>query len=150
MSRAILKDSTESTLAGLEYIQVGANKRSLEELCKSRDQALFRAREDYDKRKSNLNLVVSTLLTFWSLFIDLKAYQRQKEETKRLLSISTEKIGSIDDELRIEFQNMERDIDKATLEALEQDQEDCRAKLELIVITDPNVVMRYEERERKV
>jgi len=77
-------------------------------------------------------------------------FDQQKIDTTRLLRTSEAKMTNIDAELQEEFKGREKSIFEDTLESLEQERENFRASLELIVITDPTVITRYEERERRV
>lgn len=79
-------------------------------------------------------------------------YSEKKRDTKRLLDKSKAKLHEIDDELRTTFEELERrgTIHTQTVEEFKEEQENYRARLELLTITNPGVVEQFHARQEEV
>jgi len=100
----VVKEQQEATRVGLKFYQISANKTALQRLCETRDEEYRIAREEYEQGR-----IISLPLMFLTHIILVEAkFGRAKQETKRKLDISRNKLQDIDDELRQTFQEKEK------------------------------------------
>ncbi len=145
-----MDNMTQSTRAGLQYLQTGANKRALEELCNNRDDAYTRARAAYEKSEEDkFHDTYSYLNRTLPVNTD---YTLKKQATKKLLDISKAKLNEIDAELRHTFEELEREgkIHNTSVEKIKEEQENYRARLDLLTVTNPGVIEQFNAREEEV
>ncbi|EJD01702.1 P-loop containing nucleoside triphosphate hydrolase protein [Fomitiporia mediterranea MF3/22] len=132
LTMSSLEDSHTAALAGLRFLQIGANIDALEQLIKTHDTQYEKAMQDYNT-------------------ID-QEYNEMKAITKAKLMASKKKLEEIDDELRQTF--MEKDesgeVQRMSVEDIEQDLANLRAQLELNLATNAGVIETYERRQREI
>ncbi|KAF9458464.1 P-loop containing nucleoside triphosphate hydrolase protein [Collybia nuda] len=153
LARSIIPEQKETTKTGLKFVQVGANKAALQELCNRKD-------DKYQTALATFNEVDAQ-------------FQTIKTESKAALDESRRVIGEISDNLREEYNEIETKrtlydkelaaaeqegrtppsadgVDTRSLEELQADLDTQRANLELNLNTNPGVVEQYEKRKRDI
>jgi hypothetical protein len=57
LARAIIMEQTENTRIGLQFVQVGANKAALKDLCQKKDEKYESALSEFNKGRSKVFVV---------------------------------------------------------------------------------------------
>ncbi|KAF8967457.1 P-loop containing nucleoside triphosphate hydrolase protein [Flammula alnicola] len=150
---AIISEQQECTRVGLKYLQVGANKIALKELCDRKDEKYQTALVEYNQ--------------ITELFAQIKA------ETKEVLDRSRAAVEGAEPEVVEDYKVIENvrmeweaavkkaeenglpapddsDVDTRTVEELQAELETQRANLEMNLNTNPGVVEQYEKRKRDI
>lgn len=167
----MISEQKEATKNGLKFVQVGANKTALQELCNRKDE----------KYQTALTEFTEGSFTFCSRLGDTQSpiaavdaqFQTIKAESKASLDESRRVISEISEDLREEYNEIESKrtlydkelaaaeqegrtppsadgVDVRSLEELQTDLDTQRANLELNLNTNPGVVEQYEKRKRDV
>ncbi|KAJ7479292.1 hypothetical protein FB451DRAFT_1086724 [Mycena latifolia] len=154
LSHDVINEQIRATQLGLQYLQVGAKKTALKELCERKDAKYQTALAEFNK-------------------IDTE-FEKLKETTKTLLAESKELLSELSDEMRDEYQQTEsarlayekavaqaekdgapqpapgEDVDLRSMEELRTELEKQEANLEMNMNTNPGVVEQYEKRKRDI
>ncbi|CDO77206.1 hypothetical protein BN946_scf184747.g19 [Trametes cinnabarina] len=132
LMRSAIKEQEKATRAGLEYIQVCANKAALEALCK----------EQMDEIKE----VEAATLRIHA------EYKALKEDSKRRLEISRAKFNEVSDEAKEEFNKLEErgEIEAKSADEWEAELQQSREELELNTNTNGNVIDQYNKRKAEI
>ncbi|KAF7351896.1 Structural maintenance of chromosomes protein 5 [Mycena venus] len=154
LSRDVITEQQKATTLGLQYLQIGAKKAALKELCDKKDAKYQTALAEFNK-------------------IDA-AFLKSKAETKELMQRSQEMLAELPEELREEYQEQEQartaydkavqeaekngedppvpadNVDMRTMEELQAELEKQEANLEMNTNTNPGVVEQYEKRKRDI
>ncbi|KAJ7764112.1 P-loop containing nucleoside triphosphate hydrolase protein, partial [Mycena maculata] len=154
LARDVIDEQVQATTLGLQYLQIGAKKAALKELCDRKDAKYQAALAEFNK-------------------IDAE-FEKTKESTRTLLAESKELLSALPDELREEYQAAEaarlahekavqaaekageeapepgEDVDLRSMEELETELEKQEANLEMNMNTNPGVVEQYEKRKRDI
>ncbi|KAI0058575.1 P-loop containing nucleoside triphosphate hydrolase protein [Artomyces pyxidatus] len=130
--RSAIKEQVVATKLGLQYLQVGSNKAALDVLIQERDYECNEALAAFNDAH--------------------KVYNRLKAESKEKLELSKEKLDSVDDDVRDEFQKMEENgtAHQRDSEQLRDELETLQQKLELVLATNPGVIEQYERRKNEI
>ena len=108
-----IKEQEKAAKAGLEYLQVQANKDALEAECKGQSDEIAVAQAHFVESMCIImsrvpsGVVVSWCLTQSSLDAVHQRFAEVKEDSREKLRISREKLEECDDEIRGQFQQME-------------------------------------------
>ncbi|KAG5351347.1 hypothetical protein C0989_006899 [Termitomyces sp. Mn162] len=153
LARSIIEEQTEATRAGIRYLQIGANKAALQELCNKKDEKYNTALAEFDKVDEEFRAV--------------------KGRSKAALEESREVVQNVEEDLREQYNEIEakrtqydRDltaaeangttppsadgVDVRTVDELQAELNRQQAKLELNLNTNPGVVEQYEKRKRDI
>ncbi|KAF7364507.1 Structural maintenance of chromosomes protein 5 [Mycena venus] len=152
LSRDVIAEQQKATALGLQYLQIGAKKAVLKELCDKKDAKYRIALAEFDT-------------------ID-KAFLKAKAETKELVQRSQEMIAELPEELREEYQEQEQmriayaqalqeaekngedppvPVDLRTMAELQVELEKQEANLEMNTNTNSRVLEeQYEKRKRDI
>ncbi|TBU28690.1 hypothetical protein BD311DRAFT_313253 [Dichomitus squalens] len=127
-----IKEQEKATLAGLEYLQVQANKEALEATCKEQKEAIEVAQAN---------------------FVEIsQKWKKIKEDSREKLRISKEKLDACDDEIRQKFQQMEEagEIAAKSREEWEAELAQGQEELNMNMATNANVVEQYNKRKAEI
>ncbi|KAH0588207.1 hypothetical protein H2248_006920 [Termitomyces sp. 'cryptogamus'] len=153
LARSIIEEQTEATRAGIRYLQIGANKAALQELCNKKDEKYNTALAEFDKVDEEFRAI--------------------KGRSKAALEESREVVQNVEEDLREQYNEIEakrtqydRDltaaeangttppsadgVDVRTVDELQAELNRQQAKLELNLNTNPGVVEQYEKRKRDI
>ncbi|KAF8076878.1 hypothetical protein FPV67DRAFT_1605252 [Lyophyllum atratum] len=153
LARSVIAEQTEATRVGIRFLQVGANRAALQELCNKKDEKHQTALAEFNK-------------------VD-EEFQAVKVASKAALDASRDVMNAIEPELRERYNaieaaraNYERElaaaeqngttppsaegVDLRSLEELQAELERQRANLDLNLNTNPGVVEQYEKRKRDI
>ncbi|KAJ7095537.1 hypothetical protein C8R44DRAFT_813419 [Mycena epipterygia] len=154
LAREVINEQIHVTQLGLRYLQIGAKKAALKELCDRKDAKYQTALLEFNK-------------------IDAE-FEKLKEETRTLLAASKQLLTDLPDDLREEYQEMETarleyekavaqaekdnapvpepddKVDLRSMEELESELEKQEANLEMNMNTNPGVVEQYEKRKADI
>ncbi|RDX55311.1 hypothetical protein OH76DRAFT_731207 [Lentinus brumalis] len=132
LMRAAIKEQEGAARAGLEYLQVSANKVALESMCKEQADAIAKAHD------------VAAEITV--------RFDQAKKISKQKLAISKEKLAEADDDLRDEFTQMEQagELATQTPDEWRADLDQRREELEMNMATNANVVEVYNKRKAEI
>ncbi|KAG5644817.1 hypothetical protein DXG03_007639 [Asterophora parasitica] len=153
LARSIIVEQTEATRSGIRYLQTGANRAALQELCNKKDEKYQTALAEFDK-------------------VDAE-FQAVKAEAKTAMQESKDVITAADPELRKQYEAIEATrvkyeqdllaaeqggvtpptaagVDLRTMDELETELDTQRANLDLNLNTNPGVVEQYEKRKRDI
>ncbi|KAF7362946.1 Structural maintenance of chromosomes protein 5 [Mycena venus] len=154
LARDVVTDQMKATQLGLQYIQIGAKKAALKELCDRKDAKYQTALAEFNK-------------------ID-EHFLKTKAEAKVLGLRSQEVLTEVSEELSEECKKREmarnayesavaeaekngeappqpgEDVDSRSLEELQAELEKQEADLEMNMNTNPGVVEQYEKRKRDI
>ncbi|KAF8885790.1 P-loop containing nucleoside triphosphate hydrolase protein [Infundibulicybe gibba] len=153
IARSVITEQTLATRAGLQFLQVGANRAALQELCDKKD-------EKYQTALIEFNQVDEA-------FRVIKADSRTAlEHSRNILSDADSEIREQCKEIREARLQYEKDlntardkgmppppadgIDLRTLDELQTELDMQRTNLELNLATNPGVVEQYEKRKRDI
>jgi structural maintenance of chromosomes protein 5 len=154
----------------LQFLQVEANKKALEELCKRKDEKYSLAVTKFNEGRL---VVYRYRQVRANCFVAVEVYKKLKEESTQALEVSRAKIEEANDEIRAEYYKIEsarvqydNDLkvamengtappDKTGVElrdpeTLQADLDAAKHNLELHVNTNPGVIEQYETRKRDV
>jgi hypothetical protein len=154
----------------LQFLQVEASKKALEELCKRKDEKYSVAVTKFNEGKF---LTYRCRRARTNYFLAFQVFKVLKDESKNALKISRDTIEEVTDELREDYYKIEtarvqydNDLKKAEQdgtappdktgvelresETLQIDLDAARHNLELHLNTNPGVVEQYEARKRDV
>ncbi|KAJ6450163.1 hypothetical protein C8R45DRAFT_883718 [Mycena sanguinolenta] len=153
-ARDVITEQMNATTLGLQYIQIGAKKEALRELCDRKDAKYQTALQEFNK-------------------IDA-AFLKSKAETKALMEESQQILLQLPEELCDEYRAQEQardaydkavkaaeevgqeppvpgdDVDLRSRAELETELEKQEAALEMNANTNPGVVEQYEKRKRDI
>ncbi|KAG6812148.1 hypothetical protein H0H92_004147 [Tricholoma furcatifolium] len=153
LARSIIGEQTEATRMGIHFLQIGANKAALQDLCNRKDEKYNNALAEFDKVDEEFRTV--------------------KEQAKTVLDEVREMQKNIPEELRVTYDEIEAKrtqydkellasrengtappsmvgVELRSLDELEAELETQRANLELNTNTDAGVVEQYEKRKRDI
>ncbi|KAJ6562746.1 hypothetical protein DFH09DRAFT_1159548 [Mycena vulgaris] len=154
LAREVINEQIHATQLGLQYLQIGAKKAALKELCDRKDAKYQTALAEFNK-------------------IDA-AFEKLKETTRTLLAESKELLSELPDDMREEYQEMEtarlayekaviqaekdgapapkpnEKVDLRSMDELQTELEKQEANLEMNMNTNPGVVEQYEKRKRDI
>ncbi|PFH50400.1 hypothetical protein AMATHDRAFT_61100 [Amanita thiersii Skay4041] len=158
LARAVMDEQRECCKAGIEGLQISANRAALKAECERKDEKYQLALIEFEKVN--------------------KAYKRIKQESKDKLEHSRQVIAGVTGDLKEEYEtNMtvrieyDRAVDAAeaaakegrhmtppsaegvdvrSLEELQEEMENQKAKLELNLNTNPGIVEQYERRKAEI
>ncbi|OJT15503.1 Structural maintenance of chromosomes protein 5 [Trametes pubescens] len=132
LMRAAIKEQEQATRAGLEYLQVAANKAALELLCKEQKDQLAEA----DNHARHIHA----------------QFKAAKDESKRKLEASRAKFAEMDADVQERFQAMESagEIEAKSAEEWEADLQQRREELDMNMNTNGNVVELYNKRKAEI
>ncbi|KIJ94730.1 hypothetical protein K443DRAFT_683517 [Laccaria amethystina LaAM-08-1] len=153
LAHAIVPEAQVCAHAGIQYLQVGANRAALQELCNKKD-------EKFQTALAEFNAVN-------------EAFIQIKDETKRCLAENRQIVDEAPEDIREEYAESERvrvayemalekskedgnpppdpeGVELRSREELENELERQRAKLDLNLNTNPGVVEQYEKRKRDI
>ncbi|KAL7282760.1 hypothetical protein ACG7TL_004235 [Trametes sanguinea] len=132
LMRSAIKEQEKATRAGLEYVQVCANKAALEALCK--------------EQMEEIKEVEAAALRIHA------EYKALKEDSKRKLEISRAKFAEVSDDAKEEFNNMEArgEIEAKSADEWEAELQQRREELELNTNTNGNVIDQYNKRKAEI
>jgi structural maintenance of chromosomes protein 5 len=173
LARAIISEQTENTRTGLEYVQVGANKAALKDLCERKDEKYQSALAEFNKGRSEASAFHGEILTCVILCLVDQAFNAVKAASKQALDDSRLILNGVSPELREEYQAIEdvraqydkdvavaekeglsppspEGVDLRSLDELRAELETQQANLDLNLATNPGVVEQYEKRKRDV
>ena len=107
-----IKEQEKAAKAGLEYLQVQANKDALEAECKGQSDEIAVAQAHFVESMCIMSRVPSGVVVSWHLTQPLldavhQRFAEVKEDSREKLRISREKLEECDDEIRGQFQQME-------------------------------------------
>ena len=169
---SIVAEQTQCTVVGLQYLQIGANRAALQELCKRKDDKYENALVEY-----NESCVISKYwaVSFISNFFYQvnKTFQKSKTESKQILERSRHDLAAASEEIQKEYGIIEEvrlvyeknvelakekglpepdasGVDFRTVDELQAELETQRANLDMNLNTNPGVVEEYEKRKRDV
>ncbi len=170
---AIIHEQQECTRIGLRYLQLSANKIALQELCERKDAKHQNALKEYTQGGFQKFYVIfcDTFLIKSELANDL--FQQIKAQSKEILEESRRVLSEASDDVREEYNKIEEvrlqyekeekealekglplpdksTVDFRTVEELRGELETQKARLELIMGTNPAVVKEYEARKKHV
>ena len=168
---SIVAEQGQCTIIGLQYLQIGANRAALEDLCKRKDDKYENALVEYNEScVVSLQLVRRYLIFF---FLVNKTFQKIKAESKLILERSRNVLAAASEEIQKEYSAIEEvrllyekelelakkqgipepdasDVDFRTVDELQAELETQRANLDMNLNTNPGVVEEYEKRKRDV
>ncbi|KIM34992.1 hypothetical protein M413DRAFT_449948 [Hebeloma cylindrosporum] len=150
---AIIAEQQDCTVFALKYIQIGANRLALQELCNRKDEKYENALSEYQKADAEFKSI--------------------KAKAKDALQMSKDAVDEAPDDVREEYQAIETEradweekekeallsgrplegpspIDPRTLDELQAEMDTQRANLEMNLSTNPGVVEQYEKRKRDI
>ncbi|KAG5651262.1 hypothetical protein H0H81_009306, partial [Sphagnurus paluster] len=154
LARSAIADQTEATRSGIRYLQTGANKAALQELCNKKDEKYQTALAEFNR-------------------VDAE-FQAIKTRSRQALDESKAVMQDMDPDLRERYNAVEaartnylaavatavengtprprapEGVDARPVEELERDLETQRANLDLNLNTNPGVVEQYEKRKRDI
>ncbi|KAI8989879.1 P-loop containing nucleoside triphosphate hydrolase protein [Trametes punicea] len=132
LMRSAIKEQEKATRAGLEYVQVCANKSALEALCR--------------EQKEEIQEVEANALRIHA------QYKAIKDDSKRKLEASKAKFDEVDDEVKERFHQMEEagEINAKSAEEWEAELDQRREELEMNMNTNGNVVEQYHKRKAEI
>ncbi|KAJ6604030.1 hypothetical protein B0H10DRAFT_2229461 [Mycena sp. CBHHK59/15] len=154
VSHAVITEQTKGTRLALQYLQVGAKKVALKELCDKKDERYNVALAEFNKIDSE--------------------FKKLKDKSRTLLGESKELLNDLPDDLREEYQEMETErlaheqgvekaeqdgttppapsdkVDLRSLDELQAELELQQANLDMNMNTNPGVVEQYEKRKRDI
>ncbi|KAJ7692435.1 P-loop containing nucleoside triphosphate hydrolase protein [Mycena rosella] len=154
LSREVINEQVRATQLGLQFLQVGAKKAALKELCDRKDAKHQSALLEFKKIDAE--------------FVKVKA------TTKALLAESKKLLTELPDEMREEYQKVEsarlahdqavaqaaeahapapepgEKVDLRSLEELQTELEKQETSLEMNTNTNPGVVEQYEKRKHDI
>ncbi|KAF7364526.1 Structural maintenance of chromosomes protein 5 [Mycena venus] len=154
LSRDVITEQQKATSLGLQYLQIGARKAALKELCDEKDVK-------YQVELAEFNKIDA-------------AFLKSKAETRELMQRSQETLAELPEELREEYQEKEQvriaydqalkeakkngedppvpavNVDLRTMDELQAELEKQKANLEMNTKTNPGVVAQYEKRKRDI
>ncbi|KAH9854875.1 P-loop containing nucleoside triphosphate hydrolase protein [Lenzites betulinus] len=132
LMRSAIEEQEAATRAGLEYLQVAANKAALEALCKEQKEHIQEV--EANARKITLE------------------FKAAKDASKRKLEVSREKAAEMDDETREKFQAMEANNEIEAKSALEWEAElqQRREDLDMNTNTNAGVIDLYNKRKAEI
>ncbi|KAI0371444.1 P-loop containing nucleoside triphosphate hydrolase protein [Pilatotrama ljubarskyi] len=135
LMRAAIREQEKASRAGLEYLQVCANKSALERLCK--------------EQKEEIDAAEARALKIQKVHAEFRAL---KEESKRKLEVSKAKFEDVEPELKDKFQEMEEagELQTKSAEEWEAELEQRREELEMNMHTNANVVDQYNKRKAEI
>ncbi|KAF7432634.1 Structural maintenance of chromosomes protein 5 [Pleurotus ostreatus] len=156
LSKAVVAEQKEATKAGLEYLQIGANKAALAELCKRKDEryeialaAWHEVNEEYKRLKATTQVILA----------ESKAIVEAADAANPEIYEEFNEIGRI----RMEWDQEVKEandagrtpppgdhIEQRSAEQLEADLEEQRNRLELNLNTNPGVIEQYERRKQEI
>ncbi|EPQ58883.1 P-loop containing nucleoside triphosphate hydrolase protein [Gloeophyllum trabeum ATCC 11539] len=132
LARAAIKEQSDATRIGLQYLQTGSNISALEALVKQHDEEFDKTLDEYTKAEK--------------LFLAAKA------ESKEKLDISKARLDAADDEIRERFREMEQSgqVNQKSVEDIQTDLETQRAELSMNLNTNASVIEQYERRKEEI
>ncbi|KAG6844359.1 hypothetical protein H0H87_007540 [Tephrocybe sp. NHM501043] len=153
LARSVIGEQTEATRMGIRFLQIGANRTALQELCNKKD-------DKYNAALAEFNTVN-------------EQYMLYKGLSKDALEESREIIRNLDGDLKEQYEAIEgkrfryeadlkaaeandttppssEDVDLRSEEELQTELETQQANLELNMNTNPGVVEQYEKRKRDI
>ncbi|KAG6836487.1 hypothetical protein H0H93_007586 [Arthromyces matolae] len=153
LARSMIEEQTEATRMGIRFLQIGANKAALQDLCNRKD-------EKYNKALIEFNQVDEE-------FRDIKSRSKNALEESRVL------MQNCEEEVRVTYNKIEakrteydnalkaaeengstppsaEDVDVRTVDELQEELEKQQAQLELNMNTNAGVVEQYEKRKRDI
>ncbi|KAJ7812952.1 hypothetical protein B0H13DRAFT_2143472 [Mycena leptocephala] len=153
-SRDVITEQMHATTLGLQYLQIGAKKAALKDLCDRKDAKYHTALAEFNK-------------------VDA-AFVKSKQTAHALMAKSQEMLIQLPDELREEYRQLEKvrvaydsavaqaeqtgaeppapdeNIDMRSMDELQTELEKEEANLEMNMNTNPGVVEQYEKRKRDI
>lgn len=162
---SIIHEQQECTRVGLRYLQISANKTSLQELCEKKDIKYQNALKEYTKG----GVYILNYLLLNGIRLANEHFQQIKSQSKEILETSRRVLNAAIDEVREEYHQIEEvrlryereekearergllppdvmAVDFRTVEELKAELETQKAMLDLNTITHPGVVEQYEKR----
>ncbi|KAJ7493281.1 P-loop containing nucleoside triphosphate hydrolase protein [Mycena galericulata] len=138
LAREVIDEQMKVTTLGLEFLQVGAKKTALKDLCDRKDAKYQIALAEFNK-------------------IDAE-FVKMKETTRKLLAESKELLSELPDELREEYQETESarppapgdGVDLRTMDELQTELEKQEANLEMNMNTNPGCRRTIEQHEKAI
>ncbi|KAJ7180479.1 P-loop containing nucleoside triphosphate hydrolase protein [Mycena filopes] len=154
LSREVITEQQRATTLGLQYLQIGAKKTALKELCDRKDAKYQTALAEFNK-------------------IDAE-FEALKTTTRELLDQSKVLLSELPDDMREEYQETEQarlqhekacadaekkgqdppepaeNVDMRSMEELQTELEKQEANLEMNMNTNPGVVEQYEKRKEDI
>ncbi|KAJ7043397.1 hypothetical protein C8F04DRAFT_1072037 [Mycena alexandri] len=154
LSRDVITEQMRATTLGLQYLQIGAKKTALKELCDRKDAKYQTALAEFNR-------------------IDAE-FDQIKETTRTLLQRSKDLLSELPDDMREEYHETEQarikyekacenatknneeapepgeDVDMRSMEELQTELEKQEANLEMNMNTNPGVVEQYEKRKQDI
>ncbi|KAJ7760373.1 hypothetical protein B0H16DRAFT_1719878 [Mycena metata] len=154
LSRDVITEQMRATTLGLQYLQIGAKKTALKELCDRKDAKYQTALAEFNR-------------------IDAE-FAEIKETTRTLLQQSKDLLSDLPDDMREEYHETEQarikyekaceeaaknneeapepgeDVDTRSMEELQTELEKQEANLEMNMNTNPGVVEQYEKRKEDI
>ena len=170
---SIVAEQSQCTLVGLQYLQIGANRAALQELCKRKDDKYENALVEYNEScVISRQLVLYLILIFFFYQVN-KAFQKIKTESKAVLEKSRQGLAAASEEIQKEYAAIEEirltyerelelakkqglpepdasGVDFRTVDELQAELETQRANLDMNLNTNPGVVEEYEKRKQDV
>ncbi|KAG6841292.1 hypothetical protein C0991_012462 [Blastosporella zonata] len=153
LARSIIGEQSEATCMGIRFLQIGANKTALQELCNKKDEKYNTALAEFDKVDDE--------------------FRDYKNRSKIALKESRDLMEVIEGELREKYNEIEakrtqydrnlkeaeangttppssEGVDVRSLEELQAELFTQQANLELNLNTNPGVVEQYEKRKHDI
>ena len=170
---SIVAEQGQCTLVGLQYLQIGANRVALQELCKRKDDKYENALVEYNESCVVSRQLVVSNFDFILFYQVNKTFQKIKAESKAILETSRKVLAAATEEIQNEYATIEEvrlryekelklakeqklpepdasGVDFRTVDELQAELETQRANLDMNLNTNPGVVEEYEKRKKDV
>ena len=175
---SIVAEQGQCTLIGLQYLQIGANRAALQDLCKRKDDKYENALVEYNESWVVSPQIVSSHISNFKFFFFFfyqvnKTFQKVKAESKLILEKSRNVLAAASEDIQKEYSTIEEvrllyekelelakkqglpepdasGVDFRTVDELQAELETQRANLDMNLNTNPGVVEEYEKRKRDV
>ncbi|KAG7097539.1 hypothetical protein E1B28_004878 [Marasmius oreades] len=153
LARDVIAEQTAATRAGLENMQLEANKAVLEQLCQKKDEKHRKTLDEFHEADAEYTRIKAESKV--ALEIARDAHEQAKEEHKQLYKETEAKRAAYKAALKEAQRNgteppSDEGIDLRTVDDLEAALEEQHAQLELITKTNSGVVEQYEKRKRDI
>ncbi|KAF8651094.1 hypothetical protein AX16_004894 [Volvariella volvacea WC 439] len=153
LARAVIDEQAEATRVGLDHLQIQANKAALEDLCNRKDDKFQKAIEEFNRVNDE--------------------FEEVKTKSKALLDSTRTLIRNAPEDIREAYQAIEgprseyeqrlttaekngttppstEGIDTRTVEELETELDNLKARLELNTSSNAGIVEQYEKRKQEI
>ncbi|KAF9266101.1 P-loop containing nucleoside triphosphate hydrolase protein [Marasmius fiardii PR-910] len=153
LARDVIGEQTVTSRAGLENMQLEANKAVLEQICEKKDEKHRKTLDDFHKADAEYNRIKTESKR--ALEVARAAHELATDEHKELWNDVSAARAAYKAALKEAQTNgteppSDEGIDLRTADELETALEEQYAQLELITKTNPGVVEQYEKRKRDI